>query len=61
MLKALEDFDLKRITWMANYMYNSREFPEQMMKSVFLAIPKLPAHWSVASTEQSVLGVKSLK
>ena len=40
-LEAVDDFVINKITWMANLMYDSGSFTEQMTQSIFIAIPKI--------------------
>ena len=42
MLKILDDFGIKRITDIANEIYNSGTIPDDLAKSVFVALPKEP-------------------
>ena len=58
MLRALGDYGSEKITWMANYMHDTGELPEQMEKSLFLTIPKKPGtlecskHRTISITSQ---------
>ena len=42
MFEALGDFGIKRITQLANKIYDEGRFPPEMTKSVFIALPKKP-------------------
>lgn len=52
MLTALYDFGIGNITGMINGIYNSGEIPEDLRRSVFIALPKNPGsneckfHWA---------------
>ena len=42
MLTALDDFGIKKITELINEIYNSGEIPEELSRSIFIALPKKP-------------------
>ena len=42
MIEGSGDFDLQKITDLANKIYNTGFIPEEMYKSIFIAIPKKP-------------------
>ena len=42
MLKILDDYGIKKITEIANEIYNSGDFPTELTKSIFIALPKKP-------------------
>ena len=40
MLEALGDFGLEKITEIANHVYDSEDVPNEMLESIFIALPK---------------------
>ena len=42
MIEALAEFGVSKITEIANYIYDSKERPRQMLESVFIPVPKKP-------------------
>ena len=42
MIKALDDFGIDKLTIMANEIYDTVKIPQDLSKSIFLALPKKP-------------------
>ena len=42
MLKLLEDFGINKLTELFNLIYSSGEFPEDLLMSIFITLPKQP-------------------
>ena len=42
MTVALEDFGIQKLAEMLNEVYDSRDIPEDLSKSIFIALPKKP-------------------
>ncbi len=42
MITALEEFGIEKITEISNQIYDSGDIPEDLCKSVFIALPKKP-------------------
>ena len=42
MIEALEDFGISTLTEMTNEIYDSVTIPEDLSKSIFIALPKKP-------------------
>lgn len=42
MLTALDDFDIDKITEITKEIYNSADIPEDLSRSIFIAMPKKP-------------------
>ena len=42
MIKALDDFGIEKLTIMANEIYDTGKIPQDLSKSIFIALPKKP-------------------
>ena len=42
MIKALDDFGIEKHTIMANEIYDTGTIPQDLSKSIFIALPKKP-------------------
>ena len=42
MIKALGDFGIEKLTIMANEIYDTGKIPQDLSKSIFIALPKKP-------------------
>ena len=54
MIRALDEFGILKITAIANEVYDKGEFPPELLKSIFIALPKSQVLSNVSTIVLSV-------